>query len=770
MINKVFSGMLKKANLFLIALSIAAGAFVIITNSGTGIEQSIERVRERMMPKTASGNVVVIAIDQESLTQLEVWPWPRSLHGKLVDRLNEYGVSRIVFDVDFSSHATDTSQDIAFAKSLKKSKAPVYLLGGEDEIDGKRIETQANDLLLPYVTTVNGWINVEPKNGEITLPISESLAGTERIGIAAALSNTSERNGHIEVDWAIGYRTVPVISYSDIINGNIPKNALKDKAVVIGATAMTMGDRWTVPDGYRIPGVIIHAMAAETIWNGLPRNWGGEILFIFTGVFLALSCLGKSRVIASLTIAMTAIASIGISWVIQEQFNIVLTVAASLTVIIIGLIGQFIAAITIAIMTKITTNEITDLPNLSAMRIEAPAGKSTVAVRLLNHLDTATALGTNMQAELLRRARDRIRLAAGDEQIYQVDEHSFAWRTNLEGNELSDAIEGLVLLFIGGLQLNGKMIDTTIAAGIAEDKSDINEAVTCALIAADHAEKQGLVWTRHEDNAADAQWRITMMSELDNALKGVEGAGNVWVAYQPKYDLKTNSIISSEALIRWNHPERGPVRPDHFIPVIEEAGRIENLTLYVLETAVRDFAKFDNIGVAVNLSTRMLGYGKIVEPVRKYLDQYGLKPELLTLEITESAVLTGQEAIEELKELRDMGVKISIDDYGTGQSTLNYIKKLPATELKVDQSFIRGILTSKSDQVMISSTINLAHELGLKVVAEGVETEEILEMLRSLDCDIIQGYFIGKPVEISEFTRNMAEQIVAKKTKKTKAA
>lgn len=759
MLNKIASTLVKRANHIVIGVSLAAGALTFAFHGGKSVDQHVERIRERVMPKTASSDIVIIAIDQESISRTQAWPWPRSFHGRLVDRLNGYGVKNIIFDLDFSSPAADPKQDKMFAAALARSKSPISLIGSEDTVAGKRVEIQANETLRPYARTVSGWINVDTDTGKITLPYTQQLAGARRLSIATEAAQAEPRKGDITVDWSIGYRTVPIISYADVINGDIPANALQGRTVIVGATAMTLGDRWNAPDGYRIPGVTVHAMGANTLKRSVPVDYGDLPLLIAAGILVAVASTTRSRLGASLASVTTGLAIIGVSWVAREQASVVLGVAPALGVVATALSVQIVAAIGTAVMTKITTDDITDLPNLTAMRIEMPRGNSTVAVRIRNHLDTASALGPQLQAELLRRARDRIRLAAGDERIYQVDEHSFAWRTPLDGTALSDSVEGLVALFSGGLQIDGRIVDAPITAGIAEDKDDIQEAVTFALLAADHAARQGLPWTRHQDDTGDAEWRVTMMSELDRALDGQEGAGTVWVAYQPKFDLHTNRIISSEALVRWTHPGRGPVRPDHFIPVLEEAGRIDRLTLYVLETAIRDFAKIGGIGVAVNLSTRMLGHGRIVEPVQRFLAQYGLPADLLTLEITESAVLTGDTAISELDQLREMGVNISIDDYGTGQSTLNYLKRLPATELKVDQSFVRVVLTSRSDQVMIASTINLAHELGLKVVAEGVETAEVLEALRSLDCDIIQGYHIGKPMPLGDFVRELAEDI-----------
>jgi EAL domain-containing protein (putative c-di-GMP-specific phosphodiesterase class I) len=273
------------------------------------------------------------------------------------------------------------------------------------------------------------------------------------------------------------------------------------------------------------------------------------------------------------------------------------------------------------------------------------------------------------------------------------------------------------------------------------------------MAAASQAERHGLAWERYvSDESEDADWRLSLLNELDRAID----QGHVWVAYQPKFDLRSASVCGAEALVRWSHPSRGEIRPDQFIPTLEDNGRIEKLTLHVLETAIRDFSKLDeSLSVAINISAKMIGRNRLIEPIAEMLAQSGMDASRLTLEITESAALAGSAGIDELNGLRALGVHISIDDYGTGQSTLSYLKRLPATELKIDRSFVQVIATSRSDAAVVDSTVKLAHALGLVVVAEGVESEEVLNLLRQMSCDMVQGYYFGEPTNIRTFTHRL---------------
>ncbi|HEU0310845.1 MAG TPA: EAL domain-containing protein, partial [Sphingomicrobium sp.] len=247
----------------------------------------------------------------------------------------------------------------------------------------------------------------------------------------------------------------------------------------------------------------------------------------------------------------------------------------------------------------------------------------------------------------------------------------------------------------------------------------------------------------------------SLLSQLDDAIDN----GQVWVAFQPQMDLRTHRIRGAEALARWTHPEKGPISPGEFVAAAEQNDRIEKLTLFVLEKAIEAAARINRehgpFDMAVNLSARMLGDKSLPSRVRALLDLHGLEPARLTLELTETAALATGSDIGPLFDLKDLGVRISIDDYGTGLSTLDYLKKVPASEIKVDQSFVKSMREHRSDLVMVQSTIALAHSLGRTVVAEGVESREILDMLVAMKCEVAQGFIIGRPGSLNDLMKRL---------------
>jgi diguanylate cyclase (GGDEF)-like protein len=256
--------------------------------------------------------------------------------------------------------------------------------------------------------------------------------------------------------------------------------------------------------------------------------------------------------------------------------------------------------------------------------------------------------------------------------------------------------------------------------------------------------------------------RLTLMSELRQAIEREQ----LHLYYQPKISLKSGRLYGAEALVRWHHPRHGFISPDEFIPMAERTRVIKHLTLWALKKTFRQCADWHNQGltliVSVNLSTRDLHDPELPDIIAGIAASTGINPGWMMLEITESSIMTDPErSLEIIQRLHEMGYQLSIDDFGTGYSSLAYLKKMPLTELKIDKSFVSDVLQSENDAVIVKATINLAHNLGLKVTAEGVESKQVLDLLNSYDCDIAQGYFFSKPLPIDAFNLWIQDHVAA---------
>lgn len=243
--------------------------------------------------------------------------------------------------------------------------------------------------------------------------------------------------------------------------------------------------------------------------------------------------------------------------------------------------------------------------------------------------------------------------------------------------------------------------------------------------------------------------------ELESKLRSALARDEFLIYYQPQV-IANRQVVGAEALVRWRHPELGLISPGEFIPLAEDTGMIVPIGAWVLRTACAQVRRWHDEGlalrIAVNLSPRQFQQKNLIEQVKRALEESGLEPRYLDLEVTESSIMKDAAlTIEILRGLKEMGIQISIDDFGTGYSSLSYLKRFPIDVLKIDRSFVRDSSTDAGDAAIVMAIITLAHSLNLKVIAEGVETEEQLRLLRLLRCDEMQGYLFSVPLPADEF-------------------
>lgn len=293
-------------------------------------------------------------------------------------------------------------------------------------------------------------------------------------------------------------------------------------------------------------------------------------------------------------------------------------------------------------------------------------------------------------------------------------------------------------------------VDASIGVTIFPDHgTDADTLMQRADVAMYAAKEAGLDYTFYSaENDSNSPGKLALAGELRRAL---DNDDELVMHYHPLVNVESNRVIGVEALIRWNHPTRGFVLPDDFIPLAEQSGLIRLLTMKALDLSLAQSHKWAQSGlhlrIAVNLSARNLREPDLPERIKNLIATHGVRPEDLELEITESGLLADPTyANDLLHELSDIGVHVALDDFGTGYSSLSYLKNLPVNQLKIDRSFVNNMDDDATDAMIVRSVIELAHNLGLDVTAEGVETADQLMHLKELRCDLVQGYLLTKPL------------------------
>jgi len=381
-------------------------------------------------------------------------------------------------------------------------------------------------------------------------------------------------------------------------------------------------------------------------------------------------------------------------------------------------------------------------------------------------------LGHHYGDEILKQIAPRVeqKLADSNVMIARLGGDEFALMIpEIDAHKLGDLAQMLVKVIrepytVAGLQLTvGVSMGGVLYPHHGADEATL---VRCADIAMYAAKQRSMGFMLYEPSIdGHSPERLALLSDLEYAIDHDQLA----LVFQPKVDLRDASCIGVEVLLRWQHPVRGMVSPGMFIPLAETTELIHPLTRWVLTQAIAQWRAWTDegldISIAVNISARNLLDDRLPQTISDLLEQYDMEAEYLELEITESAFMSEpQRALTNIERIHAMGVSLSIDDFGTGYSSLSYLKRLPVNTLKIDLGFVRHMLDSEQDATIVRTIIHLAHDLGLKVVAEGVESQEIFEALASQDCDLAQGYHISRPVsasDISDWLMRHARRLVS---------
>lgn len=747
--------------------SVILGIVSGVAGLGTGIERALTDLTWRLRESPASGELHIVEIDGRSIAAIDHWPWPRSIHARVVDELREAGAASIAFDVDFSSHSTP-AEDAALAAAFVRADGKVILPtfrqhaggGREGWTDSLPIESLREHSIAAAVSilpTDDGFIR--------RAPVGMMTGGVPRPSLSAMIAGTDGSvGGDFPIDFAIDPASIPRHSFLDIYRSQFDPAKIAGKHVVIGATAVEMGDRYVVPVRGVLPGVVVQSLAIETLLRGMPREipWPLGLLPAFLFACVIVRARSRRHLVVATLAAPVAIFSLAVAgqtfgnWYIEIAPALIAALSASVAVAAMRLI--------LAARRRRLRDSETGMLNRAAF-VEALrcVGRAGVVAARIGQLDKiASGLGPTGTAELILRLRDRIAHLENGATVYRVEDRVLCWRCDAEG-DLDRRLSVLRAAMLRPVEVQGRRVDVTLALGYAAgEAAEPDRLIANAALAAVRAKSAGAVWHMHRvGDEQEVGRELSLLGELDEAIEREQ----IEVFYQTKLDIASGRIAGVEALVRWHHPTYGFMSPLQFVPLAERNDRIAPLTLHVLNRTVahqREWrAAGHSVAAAINVSAKLLDSQEFIADLRRLIERSAVEPGSLTFEVTESAAMRDPgAAAAALHSFKELGIAISMDDYGTGQSTLSYLKQLPLDELKIDRSFVQQSHRIHADAVLVRSTVDLAHELGLKVVAEGVEEIECLAYLRSIGCDMAQGYLISRPEPASDLLPILDRQMV----------
>ncbi len=741
-----------------IALSLLLSVIVGISGFGELPDRLIAMATSRVAYRDVSGDIVVVGVDDRTLAESRDGQFTRPDHARLIRAVNRAGAKRLF--IDFSYERRDDSGGLEDVSAAARSMGdrvvlavPTRTVPGTDQLVTIFPDASFGD------RATHASIAWEYQFWQVwDVPLMYRAEGKLLPSFAAVMANKSENApSQFRIDFS--YRTASIRQYSaiDVIDGTVGAKELSGKEVIFAPTASRLEDRHYLPGHDKVPGAYIHLIAAETLRRGSPVNLGWwPPLALALLLMLPLLVRRSTRWFSAFGFAAAAV-------VIASQ----LLLATQLVTVSTGAALFFLIAIGSNVSrtrrrdSAQRENPVSGLPNFEALRSQAPFGSATViAAKVVNFEDLAAFIPGDGIGKLVEQVTRRLQLASQGTLLHHDLDGTFAWLVPYyQHSQIEGQLAGLAALFNAPLTIGDLRVDVAIAFGVNDEFEGSNaQRLAAALVAAERAIRTRALWTKYTPRQKDdAGWQLSFHSQLEDALT----SGDIWVAFQPQYQIATQQLVGVEALARWTHPTRGPIPPDEFIIQAEKSQDIYRLTLFVMDQAIRSAAQLRERGVhinmSVNLSATLLDHSDLVGTIRVMLTAHHLPPETLTIEITETAQIeNSRQARQTLAQLRRTGIRLSIDDYGTGQSNLEYLTEIEADEIKIDKRFVSTMRDSQRNCEVVKSTIDLAHRLGAVAVAEGIEDAETMALLASLGCDVGQGYHLGKPQLFSDLMTALA--------------
>jgi EAL domain-containing protein (putative c-di-GMP-specific phosphodiesterase class I)/CHASE2 domain-containing sensor protein len=739
-----------RRGIFLWALAISAIA------GGIQLFEPLEDLyrggRNVVRARPADQKTVLVAIDNATVRRFGNSYYSRKYNAELIDKLFAMGVKRVYFDEAFSQ-PMDLEGDDAFAAALARHKGKVGIGGiafksrqaqSKGPVDWVPIEKFSANAMIRSVRS-----DRSPFSLSIEIYYDDLIRGKRYPTMSADIANV---DGPIDVryrpDWAIQVDTIPTVSLPDVLDQKVAATALAGKDVVVGVTSDDSPDFANVAGQGWFPGAYAHIVGSQTLREGKPISVGWIPAFLASGLFSFLLLYVRNRKQVAIGAACAIVIGLSAPLLLDSLFVTAEFLPAYLLFGIVGYRAATLRQLTDARL----KNAGTLMPNLAALREEPLATqRPIIALRIRNYSAVCASFANSVEDDLVTELARRLTLPGQAPTFYQAEDVLYWLGPQLTMVELEEHLTGLAKLIESQFVIQGRKVDIHAAFGVDMDVSrSIFTRIGRALLAADEAAaNHHLVQFNTSDNDDDREWELSLMGELDAAID----AGDIWIAFQPQFDLQNDQICGAEALVRWQHPTRGAISPEAFILPAEAHNRIKRLTFHVLEKATRAsrFVLNDrpDFRLGVNISAGLFELPELPDEIAAVLAKVSYPAANLTLEVTESATFGEHKMVAaNLSSIQAMGIQLSIDDYGTGNATLEYMRSVPCQEIKIDRRFIEGLVKNQNDMLLVESTIELAHGMNRRVIAEGIEDPETLELLRGIGCDIAQGYYLAKPMRI----------------------
>lgn len=730
--------------------AIVFGVVSALINLPGPAEDFYRAVRAEVRTQPVPQDIVMIAIDDRTLNGLNRKLPSRIQESQLIDRLVASGVKRIVYDRAHADPETPQS-DKFFAETLARHEGKVWLGFAPRYQFGMQVVEEIVPLpaFRRHAQIASMSAVVSAFDLSVVLPTTVRLGRESHPSLSAALAGYDGPDVRYRPDFAFDPQAVPTISYIDVLEGRFAPDYFANKSVVIGSAFFESSDYFRLPlrDG-RVPGAYMHIMGAQTLKRGVPFDAMWVPAMLVAVLAMVSYVTGRTRSVRTLALVAGGLLAVPFA---LDGFGINTDIMSALLALLAAGIG----------FARINSKYYsTDVDAMTTAAISSDKADETRDVYALKIADLAEMSQEWSAREMGDFVSALITYVKGPSEAGDVafERDTLVWMApRMTAADLERHADGLALILKTALNHDWQSASSAPALGIDTNyELPLGQRIRKAMQVAEEAASRGVRFIINDAAQLEARnHRIELLRVLEKGLRD----RSVAVAYQPKVELATGRIVGAETLIRWR-PDGGElVNPQELVLAAEAGDRINELTLVVMEAALHDakqaIALDPAFKLAINMSAKSLSDTHMLFDLMTMLGRYDFPPENLTLELTETAKLEDKRIAPQIAALKARGIGLSIDDFGTGQSNLEYIEKLPSSELKIDKRFVQHMASSEESRAVVRATIEIAHSLGKIVVAEGVEDIAAAATLRAMGCDQAQGYLFSRAISMPDLLQLM---------------
>ena len=701
--------------------------------------------------KPVSGDIVVVGIDSPSISEVGRWPWPRDKQAELLRKIDAYDPAAIYVDIGYQGRTTAYA-DNALRNTLENLEAPTKVIAL-----AARSENDAARSIFSHPSVVGSVEAVSASLPNLFGFVWEAPIAVETdrgllISLAASIAGVENKNLHtFAVDYSFDPKSIPVISPKSLFEQTADRDAIRGKTVILGVTDPTQNDIHAMPGWGDQPGVMFHALAAETLKSGIPRNWGWLYFFAIGLIICAVQLTGRglksSKYIswaggASILCVSTWFATLNIG---NDPFPALALIAST---------GIMISRQKAALI-RSQRNADTGFFNMSGYMVEEVVSNAMFIGATLVRAETR--LGYVRQEDeisILKEVGHRLSTVIDEQQLTHNDNLQFLWEMpSITTSKLADHLEGLRQLFAEPLLINGRKIDVDIYFGVDRNvNKNIKSRMESALEASVEASKSQSTFIIATTIEFDALLESQFSSEFETAINN----GDIELVLEAEQNLANGQIASAAASLRWTHPAYGQITTAKLFAIARSTGNLKTVSEYLCQQAVIAVGQLvkshADFAVSIKISTDIILDPDFGANMLQRTSEAQCQPSNLTFDVIDLHAHKFDEAARKaLHDLQSIGFRVGIGNFGSTDADIDFIKKFQPDEIFLAKSFSAELLGSTSNEIFAVGALRIAKASMVITTADGIDDRDVLAALRRHGCDRGKGKIIAMPLNIVNF-------------------